>query len=94
MEDGSRKYGSVSGSKTITTSGTPVALGGDVRFKRLTVQGAEANDENIKIGASNLATANLLSLTPLSTHEYTNGNLKYIFVDGKNADIVKYEYEI
>ena len=70
MEDGSRKYGSVSGSKTITTSGTPVALGGDVRFKRLTLQAKELNVANIKAGGDNLAAGNQLELTPLSTHEY------------------------
>jgi hypothetical protein len=94
MEDGSRKYGSVSGELTITTSGTPVPLGGNVRFKRLTVQAKDGNVANIKLGASNLASGTAIELTALMSHEYTNGNLKNIFVDGANTEGVTFEYEI
>ena len=94
-EDGSRKYGSKNGSAVIAAPGTPFAIGGEIRFKRLTVQAMEANVGNIKIGGENLAPGNEIQLTPLSTHPYKNGKLSYIFIDGANiGDGITFEYEI
>ena len=72
MEDGSRKYGSANGSKTITTSGTPVPLGGNVRFKKLTVYAHETNAADIQIGGSNLSAANAVKIPSSFNKEYTH----------------------
>lgn len=93
MGDTLRIYGSDDGYKLISTPGTPVAIGGNVRFKRLTVQAIEGNAGNIKIGGKNLDPAHPVQLTPLSSEPYLNGKLSYIYIDGLLGDGVTFKYE-
>ena len=94
MEDGSRKYGSSNNELIISTSGTPVPLSAtSSRFKRLTVQAKETNGGNILLGGSNLDSDNAIQLTPTATHEYLNGDLSFIYVDGVNTEGINLEIE-